>query len=284
MGVVTGTFQYPNGSPVASGVYQFKLSQDAIQVSATTACIVPPLFTGSLDANGNLTATFLFNDVLSTTAGLNTTYQLTVKANGGGQVWNEQYYLTGTAANLNLIPPGSQGPPVTTVTATTTMGAGGGGFGALQTLENGVPDQTGNSFYQVVSLSGVPWFCGHWEFATSQTASSFISYYMRIPTTMTASATWLVECFSADTASRTAVVQTSDGVVNAGNSMNLGSLAPAPAQTYTSATTAYQRQTLSFPVQSTLTAGAGMLICNVTVSPFSLASNLMIMPYLRVGP
>ena len=122
MGVATATFQYPNGSPVASGLYQFKLSSDAIEFSATSVCIVPPVIKGVLDTNGNLTSTFAFNDVLSTTAGVNTTYQLTVKDIGGGQVWNESYYLTGTAANLNLIPPGGSGPPLLTVTATTTIG------------------------------------------------------------------------------------------------------------------------------------------------------------------
>lgn len=103
MGVCTGTFQFPNGSPVANGLYQFKLSQEAIE--SPTACIAPTLISGYLDNNGNLTATFLFNDVLITSTGTTTTYQLTIKANVGGQVWNENYYLTGTAANLNIIPP-----------------------------------------------------------------------------------------------------------------------------------------------------------------------------------
>lgn len=125
MGVVTGTFQYPNGSAVANGLYQWKLSSDAVDIS--TACIAPSLIVGSLDTNGNLTSTFLFNDVLSTTGGANTCYQLTVKAKGGAQVWNECYQLTGTAANLNTIPPsgagGCTGTPIT-VTATSTAGAG----------------------------------------------------------------------------------------------------------------------------------------------------------------
>lgn len=105
MGVATGVFQYPNGSPVANGIYQWKLSSDAIEQG--TACIAPPVFYGYLDSSGNMTATFLFNDVLATAYGTNTTYQLTVKALNGGQVWNENYYLTGTAANINSIYPGS---------------------------------------------------------------------------------------------------------------------------------------------------------------------------------
>jgi hypothetical protein len=115
MGVATGQFVLPNGSPVGNGAYQWKLSGDAIQF-AIPSCDAPRLFGGNLDANGNMTATFAFNDALSTTAGLTTTYQLTIKDSGGGQVWCENYYLTGTAANLNLIPPGGSGPgPVTVV-------------------------------------------------------------------------------------------------------------------------------------------------------------------------
>lgn len=116
MGVATGTFQYPNGSPVANGIYQWKLSGDAVLISGSS-CVAPTLFSGALDPNGNMTATFAFNDVLTTTCGLSTTYQFTVKGNGGGQIWNENYFLTGTAANLNTIPPACSG----------NVGGGGGG-------------------------------------------------------------------------------------------------------------------------------------------------------------
>jgi hypothetical protein len=108
MGVVTGVFELPNGSPVASGLYQWKLSSDAVELGI--GCFAPMLITGLLDVNGNMTATFIFNDKLVTAAGTNTTYQLTVKDLGGRQVWNENYFLTGTAANLNTVLPGS-GPP-----------------------------------------------------------------------------------------------------------------------------------------------------------------------------
>lgn len=276
MGVVTGTFQYPNGSPVANGLAQFKLSSDAIEFSGTSACIVPPIIKSNLDANGNVTATFAFNDVLSTTAGAVTTYQLTVKDNGGGQVWNENYYFTGTAANLNLIPPGASGPPVVTVT-TTPLIVGGT---PLLNLQNGVPDQTGNSFYGVASLGA--WFCGHWEFAHTATAAAFVSFSMHLPSTITASATVLLEVFSADTATHTAVLQTSDALVTPGASMSISALTSAPAQTYTSSSTIYSRTTLSFPVQSTLTAN-GMLIVNATASLISSTANMMMLPYLRFG-
>jgi hypothetical protein len=145
VGIATATFQYPNGSPVASGQYQWKLSSDAIEFSSTSACIVPPVIYGNLDVNGNMTSTFAFNDVLSTTAGLSTTYQLTVKSNAGNQVWNENYYLTGTAANLNIIPPGGSGGPPITVTATTTIVQG-------QNLAPGAVMFGGNSGWQNLTL------------------------------------------------------------------------------------------------------------------------------------
>jgi len=135
MGVVTGIFQYTNGSPVANAAYQWKLSSDAIEFSATSACVVPTIVNGYLDANGNMTSTFAFNDVLSTTAGVSTYYQLTVKALQGGQVWNESYYLTGTAANLNLIPPA--GIPIIVTTPTTAITLQTNGVSNdIQSLEN----------------------------------------------------------------------------------------------------------------------------------------------------
>jgi hypothetical protein len=130
VGIVTGTFTLPNGSPAANALYQWKLSGDAIATS-TSAAIVPTLFTGNLDTNGNMTATFLFNDALSTSAGLSTTYQLTVKAQTGAQIWNENYQLTGTAANINTIPPAGSTVslnPVTVVTGPVFTTSGQGGF------------------------------------------------------------------------------------------------------------------------------------------------------------
>jgi hypothetical protein len=103
MGVATGVFQTVDGTPVANGRYQWKLSSDAINVGS--ACCSPRLISGYLDANGSMSATFTFNDQLVTAGGTSTTYQLTVKDSGGGQVWNENYFLSGAAANLNAIVP-----------------------------------------------------------------------------------------------------------------------------------------------------------------------------------
>jgi hypothetical protein len=102
-GVCTGTFQYPTGTPVANGPWQFSLTAAGLNVSV--ACTVPTLIGGRLDANGNLSTSFVFNDRLETVLGYKTNYQLTVKDLTGRQVWNETYYFTGTAANLTTYPP-----------------------------------------------------------------------------------------------------------------------------------------------------------------------------------
>jgi hypothetical protein len=104
-GNVSGKFMYATGSAVANGTYQFSLSADALDYSQ--AMMVPTIISGTLDANGSLNASFVFNDQLQTQLGFNTNYQLTIKDASGRQVWNEQYFLTGTAANLNTIPPGT---------------------------------------------------------------------------------------------------------------------------------------------------------------------------------
>lgn len=128
MGVATGVFQYASGSPVANGIWQWKLSSDAVQ---SAACIAPLLITGMLDSGGTMTATLIFNDVLTTASGTTTTYQLTVKDNHGGQVWNENYYLTGTAANINSVLPGSGSVGVIYF----PTGGGGGGGGGVDTIQ-----------------------------------------------------------------------------------------------------------------------------------------------------
>lgn len=138
MGTATGTFQTPAGSPIANGLYQWKLSADAINTTATAAT-VPRLISGGLDANGSMTAVFAFNDILKNQSGFNTTYQLTVKDSGGGQVWNEKYFLSGASANVNLILP---------------LGTGGGGNSL--SLNDSV--QTMNSTQPITFAGGINTF------------------------------------------------------------------------------------------------------------------------------
>jgi hypothetical protein len=134
MGVATGTFQLANGSPVASGLYQWKLSQDAV-LGGTTS-VGPPLITGLLDTNGNMTATFVFNDVLNTATGQSTFYQLTVKDITGRQVWNEMYYLAGAKANLNNAVAGPGGILVVSIpTYRSTSGVPASTAGVIVTVQ-----------------------------------------------------------------------------------------------------------------------------------------------------
>ena len=102
-GTVIGKFVYPTGAPIANGNYQWSLLTDALQTSI--AMTVPTVVNGTLDSSGNMSQTLVFNDLLQTGLGATTFYQLTVKAPAGGLVWNENYYLTGTAADLTLILP-----------------------------------------------------------------------------------------------------------------------------------------------------------------------------------
>lgn len=144
-------------------------------------------------------------------------------------------------------------------------------------LENGMPDQTGNSFYSNVSLTS--WQCGHWEYVAGQNA--YVSFSFRLPDSVPASASIVLELFCADsTAGHTVNLQTSDAVVSTG-SLNVGSLTSASAQTFTTTTTAYQRKTLTFAVQSTLVAD-GILIVKVATQTTGTAptSNIMMLAYL----
>lgn len=144
-----------------------------------------------------------------------------------------------------------------------------------QQIENCAPDQTGNSFPQVVSLTN--WFNSHWEFATN--TSTYITCEVFVSTAQTG-ATILVDVFSADsTAGHTARIQTCDAVVNTGN-FNVGTLTCAPAQVFTTTAVAYHRAKLTFNVQSTL-VNNGILVIKIATSPTGTAptSNILIYPH-----
>jgi hypothetical protein len=155
---------------------------------------------------------------------------------------------------------------------TITSGSGGGGN---PILENCTPDQTGNSFPQVTSLTN--WFNSHWEFVYNTT--TYIDCEVYIPAAQTG-ATLVVDVFSADsTAGHTANIQTCDAIVNTG-SLNVGALTCASAQTFTTNSTAYGRVTLTFNVQSTLVNG-GILAVKIGTSPTGTAptSDLILYPH-----
>lgn len=320
--LVGGNFRDLEGEPLANGYLTFELSHDE-QESATPSQVVGGLInTISLDNTGNVAAGqgVEANDTMNPSGSY---YIVRAFRSDGTRAWRAAQFVTIPSSpspyNLSAIVP-SNPPPQSAINAGGTSillqtngvnnldqtklnlfssdgsvtltaddtgdvdlqsSGGGGGLGALQALENGVPDQTGNSFYSVVSFSNAPWFCGHWEFVTGQ--SAYVTFCMRMPTTVSASAYIILEVFSSDTAGHTASLQTSDGVVAAGASMNVSSLTAAPSQTYTSSTTAYARKTLTFAIQSALTAGAEMLVVKVAASSIGTTGNLMVLPYFRLG-
>ena len=100
IGIVTGTFQRPDGTPV-NGLAQFSLSGDG--TALTTACYVPITVKFPVVA-GTLSCSVVFNDQLIPTG---STYQITVKDGYGmgGQIWGGKYQLIGGTANLNTLVP-----------------------------------------------------------------------------------------------------------------------------------------------------------------------------------
>lgn len=201
---------------------------------------------------------------------------------GGGVILQTNGVTNGSQSTLNLV----AGSNITltdggTGSVTIASTASGSGLVGYLGLENGTPDQTGNSFYSVLSLTN--WLVGHWEFVTGQ--ASFIIFSMRLPATVPSSANIVLEIFTGDsTAGHTANFQTSDAIVNTGT-MNVGSLTSAAAQTYTTTATAYQRVTQTFAVQSALVAN-GVLIIKVATATTGTApsTNMYVLPYLKLNP
>ena len=154
-----------------------------------------------------------------------------------------------------------------------TYTASGGGGNPV--LENCTPDQTGNSFPTVVSLTN--WFNAHWEFIYNTT--TYINCEVYVSTAQTG-ATLVVDVFSADsTAGHTANIQTCDAVITTG-SLNVGALSCASAQTFTTTSSAYHRVTLTFNVQSTLSDGC-ILAVKIGTAPTGTAptSDILIYPH-----
>jgi hypothetical protein len=151
----------------------------------------------------------------------------------------------------------------------------GGAAQVLLNLENGVPDMTGNSFYSVVGLTN--WECAHWEFVPGVTSSVYFS--MRLQPTLPNTASVILELFSNNTTG-TMYFNTADYVVNSG-SVNVGTLNSGTQQTYTSTSPAYERVTLTFPVNSVLVAN-GLLVIKVTASATGTnpSNNVMMLAYL----
>jgi hypothetical protein len=146
------------------------------------------------------------------------------------------------------------------------------GGGANPPLENCTPDETGNSFYSVNALTN--YFQAGWQFTFNTT--TYINCTVYIPTAQTG-ATVAVDVWSSDsTAGHTSTITYADGVINSGT-VNIGSLTSAASQTFTTTSTANNRVTLTFNVQSTLSNGS-ILVVKIGTAPTGTAptSNLNI--------
>lgn len=155
--------------------------------------------------------------------------------------------------------------------ATCATGVGGGN----PAIENCTPDQTGNSFYTTGTLTN--WFPAHWEFTTNTT--TYINCEIYIPTAATG-AKLLLDIFSNDaTAGHTANFQTCDVQITTGT-LQVAAPSCAANQAFTTTATAYQRVTLTYNVQSTLSNG-GMLVVKIATSPTGTqpTSNMYVYPH-----
>jgi hypothetical protein len=165
-----------------------------------------------------------------------------------------------------------------TWTARITKASSGGSGGGNPSLDNCTPDQTGNSFYSLTTPALTNYFYASWEFIPG--SASYFNCTVYIPTAQTG-ATIALDIVSSDaTAGHTATFQTCDAVVNSGT-INLGSaLTCASSQTFTTTTTAYNRVTLTFNVQSTLANGSILVIKIATAtSGTQPAANMLVYPH-----
>ena len=182
---------------------------------------------------------------------------------------------TGGVTNAMLANPSTTvNGTVCTLGLTCSISASGGG--GNPTLDNCTPDQTGNSFYGVTSLT--EYFNASWQFIFS--TSTYFNCMVYVPTAQTGATIVLDVAANDSTAGHTANLQTCDEVVNAGT-INPGSaLTCAAAQTFTPTSTAYNRVTLTFNVQSTLSNGS-ILLVKILTTPTGTAptQNLLVYPH-----
>ena len=148
--------------------------------------------------------------------------------------------------------------------------------GGNPTLDNCTPDQTVNSFYQPVSLT--EYFYATWQFVFG--TATYINCTVYIPTAATGATIVLDIAANDSTAGHTANFQTCDEVINTGT-INLGSsLTCASAQTFTTTSTAYNRVTLTFNVQSTLSNGSILVVKILTATTGTApTANMLVYPH-----
>jgi hypothetical protein len=154
-----------------------------------------------------------------------------------------------------------------------SCGSSGGGN---PTLDNCTPDQTGNSFYTVSAFTQL--FYAAWQFIFNTT--TYINCTVYVPNAQSGATIALDIATSDNTAGHTANFQECDEVVNSGTINPSGALSCAAAQTFTTTSTAYNRVTLTFNVQSTLSNGSILLVKIGTVpSGTAPTANMTVYPH-----
>ena len=118
---------------------------------------------------------------------------------------------------------------------------------------------------------------GAWQFVFN--TATYINCTVFVPSAQ-AGATLVLDIATSDnTAGHTANFQTCDQVINSGT-LNIGALTCAANQTFTTTSTAYNRVSLTFNVQSTL-ANNSILVVKIGTSPTGTAptANLIVYPH-----
>lgn len=98
---ITGTWQYPDGTPVANGVLLMQLSQDTQVISPGGQISGGAIHVVQLDGTGSIpTNSYIYGNDNMTPSG--TFYRCTVISPGGAQVWGwEAVSITGASFNFN---------------------------------------------------------------------------------------------------------------------------------------------------------------------------------------
>jgi hypothetical protein len=152
---------------------------------------------------------------------------------------------------------------------------------AFLSLGNLTPDSS--SFASKAALALTNWNAGLWEFTPGQTASLFFT--VKIPTDLglVPNAMINLDIFCADSGSHTADFSTADADLTTQGNLNV-TLTATPVQMYVTPSSAYQRNTLSFPIQSAFSSG-DTLVCQVKSAPVGTqpTSSMFVFPYFSIN-
>jgi hypothetical protein len=260
--IINGKLQGPNGLPAANQILSFTPTQS--------------FFVAGLGSNGCNGYTLEINGVNLTCADTvnfnNTTPP--APANGLNIVWQKSTSGTTDSVSAAVVGNGNASDCLSGI-GTYVACSGGGSGGGNPTLDNCTPDETGNSFYSVTSLTS--FYYGSWEFLPSTTAAVYCTVF--IPTGQSG-ATIRLDVASADsTSGHTVNFQTCDGMSN--TTANVPSLTCASVQSFSTSTTAYGWGSLVFNVQSSLSSN-NILVVKIIASPTSgtaPTSNILVYPH-----